>query len=229
MPDPTSYSSADGVATITLDDGKVNALSISMLKALHADLDRAESEGALVVLSGRQGCFSAGFDLRVFREQPENILEMLLLGATFCERLLSFPRPVVVAATGHAIAAGGFVALSADLRIGIDGPFEVGLNEVRIGLTMPLFVVELARARLHPAHFHRAVVNAKMYEPAAAVEAGFLDEAAPAEEFLLRVQEGARDLAGLNADAYSATKERARGATLTAVRDAIDSELRNPA
>jgi enoyl-CoA hydratase len=228
MADLTTYALADGVATIALDDGKANALSIAMLKSIHADLDRAESDGAVVILTGRPGYFSAGFDLRVFREEPENIVEMLILGATLCERLLSFPRPVLVAAPGHAIAAGSFVALSADLRIIVDGPFKVGLNEVQIGLTMPLFVVELARSRLNPAHFHRAVVNAKMYEPATAVGAGFFDEAVPAEEFLLRVQEGAAELAGLNADAYSATKERARGATVEVVRAAIDSELRNP-
>ena len=155
MTQPTTYELDSGVATIRLDDGKVNALSIAMLEALHADLDRAEKDGAVVVLTGREGYFSAGFDLNVFQNEPERIVEMLTLGATLCERVLAFPRPVLTAVSGHAIAAGSFLPLCADLRIGLDGPFKLGLNEVKIGLTVPLFVVELARHRLRPADFDR--------------------------------------------------------------------------
>ena len=172
MSDLLTYSRDDRVASITLDDGKVNALSIPMLREIHAALDQAEADGAVVALGGREGYLSAGFDLRVFREEPENLPEMLRLGATLCERLLSFPTPVVVACSGHAIAAGSFLLLAADARIGVEGPFKIGLNEVRIGLTMPLFVVELARHRLVPAHFDRAVISAVMYEPGDAVTAG---------------------------------------------------------
>ncbi len=226
MPELTTYAHDDGVATITLDDGKVNALSISMLESIHADLDRAEKDGAVLVVTGREGYFSAGFDLKVFSDEPERIVEMLTLGATVCERILSFPRPVLVASTGHAIAAGSFIPLAADARICVDGPFKLGLNEVKIGLTMPLFVVELARQRLAPAHFDRAVVNATMYDPAAAVTAGFLDRVVPAEEFPTVTDEIAADLAGLNAEAHLATKLRARGPAIAAVRKAIDTELR---
>ena len=106
MTEPATYELTDRIATITIDDGKVNAFSITMLQALHRALDQAESDGAVVVLEGRDGCFSAGFDLKVFAGEPERVLEMLTLGATLAERLLSFPTPVVVACTGHAIAAG---------------------------------------------------------------------------------------------------------------------------
>ena len=225
MSDLLTYERDDRIARITLDDGKVNALSIPMLRELHAALDQAEADGAIVVFGGREGYFSAGFDLGVFRDEPERLPEMLRLGATLCERLLGFPTPVLVAGSGHAIAAGSFLLLSADARIGVDGPFKIGLNEVRIGLTMPLFVIELARHRLAPAHFDRAVISAVMYEPADAVAAGFLDRTVPAADFDEAVAAGAAELAELNPEAHAATKLRARAAALTALREAIETEL----
>jgi len=225
MTELATYELQDRIATIAIDDGKVNAFSIAMLETLHANLDRAEADEAVVVLTGREKYFSAGFDLKVFSEQPERIVEMLTLGATLCERVLSFPTPVVVACSGHAIAAGSFLPLAADLRIGVEGPYKLGLNEVKIGLTVPLFVIELARQRLAPAHFDRAVVNATMYSPEEAVVAGFLDRVVPAEQLRARAQEAAEELAGLNAEAHKATKLRARGAALKAVRTAIETEL----
>jgi enoyl-CoA hydratase len=225
MADLLTYSRDDRIASITLDDGKVNALSIPMLRELHAAFDQAEAEGAVVVLGGREGYLSAGFDLGVFREEPERLPEMLRLGATLCERMLAFPTPILVACSGHAIAAGSFLLLAADARIGVEGPFKIGLNEVRIGLTMPLFVIELARHRLVPAHFDRAVISAVMYEPAEAVTAGFLDRAAAPADLDAAAASTAAELAGLNPEAHAATKLRARGAALTALRAAIDAEL----
>ena len=225
MTDLLTYELDDRIARVTLDDGKVNALSIPMLRELHAALDQAESDEAVVALGGREGYLSAGFDLKVFREEPERLPEMLRLGADLCERLLSFPTPVLVAAGGHAIAAGSFLLLSADARIGVEGPFKIGLNEVRIGLTMPLFVIELARHRLAPAHFDRAVISAVLYEPAGAVAAGFLDQVVAPTDLEEATAAVAADLAGLNPEAHTATKLRARGAALTALRAAIEAEL----
>ena len=128
MGDLTTYELDDGIATIEMDDGKVNALGIPMLRELHAAFDRAEADDAIVILTGREGRFSAGFDLKIFRETPEQLGEMLTLGATLCERILAFPRPVVTACTGHAVAAGCFIQLPADLRLGVDGSFQIGLN-----------------------------------------------------------------------------------------------------
>jgi enoyl-CoA hydratase len=149
MNDPVSYSLEGTIATVTMDDGKVNALSIATLTALHEALDQAERDGAVVLLSGRDGYLSAGFDLKVFAAGGDEVLEMLRLGATLYERMLSHPTPVVLACTGHAVAAGAFLTLAADARIGANGPFQIGMNEVRIGLTMPWFAIELARHRLH--------------------------------------------------------------------------------
>lgn len=224
MTELTTYELDDGIATISMDDGKVNALSIAMLTALHADLDRAESDGATVILTGREGYFSAGFDLGGFAAGPEKLVEMLRLGATLTERLMSFPTPVVVAAGGHSVAAGAFILLAADARIGIEGPFKVGLNEVKIGLTVPWFVVELARHRLAPSHFDRSVVTAKMVGPKEAVVAGFLDAVVP-DDLVAASREEAIRLAALNPQAHRRTKLRVRARVLEAVRAAIESEL----
>ena len=225
MSDLTSYALEDGIATIKMDDGKVNALGVPMLRDLHAAFDRAEADGAIVILTGREGRYSAGFDLNVFRDTPEQLPEMLTLGATLCERILSFPRPVVTACTGHGVAAGCFTQLPADLRLGVDGPFQIGLNEVKIGLTMPQFVIELARARLAPAHFDRAINSAVMYAPGEAVEAGFLDRVVSVDQLEAEARRAAKELAGLNAEAYIATKLKSRAGVIDAVRCAIEQEF----
>jgi enoyl-CoA hydratase len=226
MTELATYELDGRIATITMDDGKVNAFSIDMLTAVHAAFDRAEEDGAVVVLRGRDGYFSAGFDLKVFSGgDPDRVVEMLRLGATLAERVLSFATPVLVACSGHAVAAATFVALAADVRIGVDGPYRLGLNEVQIGLTVPWFAIELARQRLTPAHFDRAVVTAAMYTPAEAVEAGFLDRIVAPEELRSASLQAAETLAGLNAAAHTATKLRVRAGALTAIRTAIESEL----
>jgi enoyl-CoA hydratase len=225
MTELASYELEGRIASIAIDDGKVNAFSIPMLEAIHAALDQAEADDAVVILGGREKYFSAGFDLKVFQEEPERVVEMLTLGARLCERILSFPTPVLVACSGHAIAAGSFLPLAADLRIGVDGPFKLGLNEVQIGLTVPLFVVELARQRLAPVHFNRALVTATMYDPHEAVAAGFLDRVVSAKELRGVSHEAAEQLATLDPDAHKATKLRVRADALEAVRAAIDTEL----
>jgi enoyl-CoA hydratase len=226
MTELATYELDGRIAQIAIDDGKVNAFSVAMLRALHSALDRAERDEAIVVLRGREGCFSAGFDLEVFASgDHDQVLEMLNLGATLAERILAFPAPVVIASTGHTVAAGAFLLLAADLRIGTDGPFRIGLNEVQIGLTVPWFVIELARQRLQAPHLLRSVVGAEMYAPQQALAAGFLDRVVTVEELgETSLQEAAR-LAELNTTAYAATKLRVRGDALKAVRAAIDSEL----
>ncbi len=226
MTELVTYELNDRIATIAMDDGKVNAFSIPMLKAVHAALDLAERDGAIVILTGREGYFSAGFDLKVFAGgDVEQVIEMLMLGATLAERILGFERPVITACPGHTVAAGAFMALAADMRIGTDGPYRIGLNEVKIGLTVPWFVIELARQRLNPAHFNRAVVSATMYGPAEAVTAGFLDEVVSAGELRSASLAAAAALAELNPQAHAATKLRARGDSLKAIRRAIETEL----
>jgi len=219
-----SYELRDGIATIAMDDGKRNALSLEMLSQVNGALDRAGADRAAVVLTGREGVFSAGFDLRVFMAGGPDAYAMVRTGFELGARLLSFPAPVVVACTGHAIAMGAFLLLSADYRIGAAGEHKIGANEVAIGITMPHFGVEICRQRLSPAHFHRAVINAEMYRPEDAIAAGFLDRVVPAAELQDVAWAKAAELAKLDGAVHTATKLRARDQALRAVRAAIDTD-----
>jgi enoyl-CoA hydratase len=219
-----SYVLEGAVATITMDDGKVNVLSIPMLVELNEALDRALTDRAVVVLSGREGVFSAGFDLAVLQSASADAPAMLQAGFVLAERLLSFPTPVVMACTGHTIAMGVFLLLSGDYRIGVDGPFKITANEVAIGLTMPRAAVEICRQRLSPAAFGRAVGLAEVFSPDNAVAAGFLDRVVPPTDLEHVAAEVAADLAKLNMNAHGASKLRVRGHALTAIRAAIEAD-----
>jgi enoyl-CoA hydratase len=225
MAELVTYEHDGRIATIVMDDGKVNVFSVAMLRGLHAAFDRAEGDGAVVVLVGREGYFSAGFDLKVLAGGRDEIVEILTLGATLAERILSFPTPVIVACTGHAYPAGAFLLLAADLRLGAAGPFRIGLNEVRIGMTVPWFAIEIARQRLLPAYFDRTVVSGAMFDPDEAVTAGFLDRVVAPGALRATAGEAASDFADLDLRAHAVTKRRARAGALTALRTAIESEL----
>jgi enoyl-CoA hydratase len=220
------YECNDAVSTITLDDGKANALSVQMLEELNSALDRAQADETVVLLTGRPGIFSAGFDLGVFKQGQAAQSSMLTAGAQTAERLLSFPAPIVVACGGHAIAMGVFLLLSADVRIGIaGGQSKICVNEVQIGMTVPRFAIEVCRQRLAPAHFNRAVLTAEPYNPQQSVEAGFLDYLVPAAELLSAAQEKAVAMSKLDRKAHVATKRRLRENTLTALRRAIEADI----
>jgi enoyl-CoA hydratase len=220
-----SYELHDSVATITMDDGKVNALSLAMQADLGAALDRALADQAVVVLAGREGRFSAGFDLAVLRGGDADAVAMLRGGFELAERLLSFPTPVLIACTGHAIAMGAFLLLSGDYRIGAAGPYKITANEVAIGLTLPTAAVEICRQRLAPAHFNRAVSLAEVFSPDDAVAAGFLDLVVPAADLAAAAATAAGDLTKLDMAAHAATKLRVRGGALQAIRAGIDAEF----
>lgn len=225
-PEPVRYHRTGGVSRITVDDGKVNVFSFAMLHALHAAFDRAEADETIVVLEGRPGCFSAGFDLNVLRSgSPDEAMALLRLGATLAERVLGFPSPVVAACTGHAYPAGAFLLLAADVRVGADGPFSLGLNEVRIGLTLPWFAVALARHRMSPASFDRAAVTGTLLDPAAARAAGLLDTVVAPEDVGPAAEAAARDLEAVDRRAHAATKRRVRQRVLEELRCAIETEL----
>lgn len=207
-----------------MDDGKVNVLSLPMIAELNAALDRAASADGAVLLSGRDGVFSAGFDLPVLRAGGAEAASMLRAGFELAERLLSFPRPVVVACTGHAVAMGVFLLLSADYRVGAAGQYKITTNEVAIGLTLPRAAVEILRQRLTPAHLVRAATLAEPFSPAGAVEAGFLDQVVEAGQLADVARGVAGAMAGLDMAAHAATKLRVRQQTLDALRAAIDAD-----
>jgi enoyl-CoA hydratase len=216
-----TYERSGAVATITMDDGKVNCLSPRMLRDLNEALDRAADDGAIAVLAGRDGVFTAGFDLAVLRPGGEPANQMVRAGFELAGRILSFPMPVVIACTGHAVAMGVFLLASADYRVGTEGAFKVTANEVAIGLTMPRAAIAICRDRLTPAAFNRAMVLADVFSPESAVTAGFLDRLAPAASVLRVAQETAAALGQLDMAAHAATKLRARQDLLESLRSGI--------
>lgn len=220
-----AYALDDHLATLTLDDGRVNALSPATIAALHRALDRAEREAAAVLLVGRPGRFSAGFDLSVMTGGLEGLRGLVKAGAELLLRLYLFPRPVVAACTGHAIAAGALLLLASDLRIGARGQFKIGLNEVAIQLTLPVFAMELARDRLATRWFTAAVTQAHIFDPDGACEAGYLDQLAAPEALLSTAQAQARRVAALPHPAFCETKQRERGATVERIRATLDEDI----
>ena len=223
----TKYEATDKVATITMDDGKVNAVSVAMLAEINGALDQAEGAKAAVVLAGRQGRFSGGFDLGVFRSgNPAEGVKMLREGFSLSARLLSFPTPVVVACTGHAIAMGAFLLLSADYRIGAQGAFKIQANETAIGMALPTAAYVVTHQRLTRNHSHRALALAETYAPdATAIAAGWLDATAPVAEIIATAQAKAAELMALNMTAHAANKLKGRAETLAALRAAIDADF----
>lgn len=153
MSDCLEYRLDDGVATIIIDDGKVNVMSTRMLHDLGVALDKAQQDQAIVVLrSSLKGIFSAGFDLKIFAENdPDRSLEMVKAGAELALRLLTFPFPTIGVMEGDAFPMGAFLLLACDVRVAARGPFRIGLNEVAIGISPPGFAIELARSRVQPA------------------------------------------------------------------------------
>lgn len=220
-----TYELADSIATITMDDGKVNALSLDMLNEINAALDQAVEDRAVVVVVGRDGIFSAGFDLKVLRAGGTDFVAMLRAGFELAERLLSFPTPVVIACPGHAMAMGVFLLLSGDYRIGVAGPYRICANEVAIGLTMPRPAVEILRQRLTPAAFSRAALLSETFTPDNAIEVGLLDRVVDADELLAEANSVAARLATLDMRAHSESKLRAREQTLRALRAGIEADM----
>lgn len=220
-----TYELVDSIATITMDDGKVNALSLDMLSEINAALDRAVTDGAVVVLTGRDGILSAGFDLKVLGAGGPDAVAMLRAGFELSERLLSFPTPVVVACPGHAMAMGVFLLLSGDYCIAAAGPYKIRANEVAIGMTMPRAAVEILRQRLTPAAFTRATLLSETFTPDNAIEAGLVDRVVDTIELMEVAHSTAAELAKLDMRAHAASKLRAREQALRALRAGIEADM----
>lgn len=223
MSELVSYQLEDGIATLTLSNGKVNAVSPDVIDAFNKALDQAEQDKAVVIITGQPGILSGGYDLKEMMKGPQNALDLVAKGSTLARRMLSHPFPVIVACPGHAVAKGAFILLSADYRVGIDGPFNIGLNEVQIGMTMHHVGIELARDRLTKAVFQRSVINGEMFNPQGAKDAGFLDAVvATAEELMPAARAMAQQLKKINMTAHAKTKLKSRQALLETLDNAIE-------
>ncbi|MBO6279395.1 MAG: crotonase/enoyl-CoA hydratase family protein, partial [Pseudomonas sp.] len=216
------------IATLTLSNGKVNAISPDVITAFNAALDQAEQDRAVVIITGQPGILSGGYDLKVMTASPEQAIELVRQGSTLARRLLAHPFPVVIACSGHAVAKGAFLLLSVDYRIGVEGPFSIGLNEVQIGMTMHHAGIELARDRLRKSAFHRSVINGEMFTPLTAVDAGFLDKVVKPDELQAAALEAARQLKKINMRAHRNTKLKVRKELLETLDKAIEEDQHHP-
>ena len=225
MTEAIQYRLDGAVAVITMDDGKANALSPASITALDAALDRAEEEAKAVVLAGRPGRFSAGFDLKIMMSGPQNARALLEQGARLFMRLYGFPRPLVVACTGHAIAGGCLAMLCGDVRVGVQGEFKLGMNEVAIGMPLPVLAVELVRARVGLQHLDEATLFARIYTPDEALSVGLLTHVVSGDALAQTAVKHAQALGALSTMAYAESKLRLRRNIIDYVLETLDSDL----
>jgi enoyl-CoA hydratase len=224
---PVAHYTLEGTtALVQMDDGKANALSEAMIAEVGDALARAEKEASAVVLAGRPERFCAGFDLKVMMSSPEAAKELLKKGAGLLMKLYGSPLPIVAACTGHALAGGALVLLTADLRVGSTGAFRIGLNEVSIGMPVPVLAMELARDRIAKEHLARATLLATIYGPEDAARVGYLDEVAAPGDVLARAKAEAARLGGCSRMAYAATKNRLRGKTIEHILGSLEEDMR---
>jgi enoyl-CoA hydratase len=216
-----NYEQKGDVALLHFDDGKANVVGNDFVNSMNEGLDRAERDAKAVLIMGREGKFSAGFDLEELKKGPEAATALVTAGGRMLLRLFTHPQPVVAACTGHAIAAGAFTLLSCDTRIGIDGEFKIGLNETAIGMTLPEFGLELATARLSKRHLQTATVQARLFNPEQAVEVGFLDEVIDADMIQHHSLAIAGVLAQLPGENYAANKLAIRRPYIERIRASL--------
>jgi enoyl-CoA hydratase len=221
-----SYELQDRVAVVTIDDGKANAISHQIAADVHEALARATAEADAVVLAGRPGRFSAGFDLATMTSSDDAARDLLKAGAELGLEIFEYPKPVVIACTGHALAMGAILLFCSDVRIGAEGNFKIGLNEVAIGMPVPRFAIDLGRERLTRATFTAAINHATVYDPEGAATAGFLDRVVAAEETVPAAVATAAELAErLHADAFAGTRTRMRGDLAARIRHELAADV----
>lgn len=221
MTSPVTYALTDGIGVITMDDGKANAVSLTLQAGINEALDQAEKDGVPVILTGRPGILSAGFDLKTLAASGQPAVDMLNGGLELAIRLLTFPTPVIAACSGHAIAMGVFLLESCDYRIGIKGNYRYSANEVAIGMTMPFSTIEILRHRVTPAALSRSVLLAEAFTPENAVETGFLDLVVEESALMETAMNTAKSFLALNMDAHNHSKKRLRAELITAMRDGL--------
>ncbi|WP_372943138.1 crotonase/enoyl-CoA hydratase family protein [Shewanella sp.] len=214
----------NNVHIISLNNGKVNAISPEVITQLNLALDDAEQQNAVVILTGQPGMFSGGYDLNTMKKSPEEAMALVTAGSTLSRRMLAFATPIIGVCSGHAIAKGAFLLLSCDYRIGCSGTFKIGLNEVAIGMTMHQAGIEIARNRIPINYLSRAVINAELFSPEAAINAGFLDLVVAPEQLMKSAHAVASQMQQLNMKAHHGTKLKERQHILSALDAAIEHD-----
>lgn len=216
-----NYRVEQDVAIIGLDDGKANAVGHSFVDALNQGMDKALTDAKAILITGRPGVFSAGFDLKEFQNGPDATAALVNKGAHLLLRIFTHPQPVVAACAGHAVAAGALILLAADTRVGAQGEFRIGLNETAIGMTLPVFGMQLAIARLSKRHQTAATVQSELFGPDDAKDAGYLDTVVAADELESVALNQAKELAKLPTDVYASNKLALREDYINKIRQSL--------
>ena len=218
-----TLSKENDISIIKLDDGKANAFSYDMLSQVNDLLKKVPRDSGALVITGREGLFSGGFDLKTLATgDMEKITKMVQLGYRLLLELFSFDRPIVAAVSGHSIALGLFVTCSADYRIAIDGKYVCQANEVRNNMDIPTQIMEIIRARVNKKYFYSAVYHSDAYSVQDSIEVGYIDEVVSEDQFMKRVMEKAKELATLPHPFYANTKKTAQDDVRQKIADAID-------
>ena len=203
-----TFRKEEDISIITLDDGKANVFSSEMSQQVNDCLDQVETEKGCLIITGKEGMFSAGLDLKTIQSgDMEKILDMSSSAFKLLARIFSFPRPVIAACSGHGIALGTFLICCCDYRIGIKGDFMLGANEMRTNMVIPTPILELIKFRVNNSHKYRAVLGAEMYTLEKAKEAGLMDDVVNPEDLMQAAMEKAKDLATMGHPSYTLTKE----------------------
>ena len=222
MTAPATIEIKDEIAVITMDDGKANAINPTMLDALNACLDQAEKEAKVLIITGREGRFSGGFDLKLMMSLPgEEVKALVDGGGALAHRLYSFPMPVIAACTGHGVAMGCFILLACDVRIGTAGAFKIGANETQINMVLPIFASELVKARVSKDYLTRSMVYGELFDPDTAVKAGYLDQVVEADKLLATAQGVAEGLKPLSSPSLTGNKLLLREETLATIKASL--------
>ena len=218
-----TLSKENDISIIKLDDGKANAFSYDMLCQVNDLLKKVPRDSGALVITGREGLFSGGFDLKTLATgDMEKITKMVHLGYRLLLELFSFDRPIVAAVSGHSIALGLFVTCSADYRIAIDGKYVCQANEVRNNMDIPPQIMEILKARVNKKYFYPAVYHSDTYSVQDSIEVGYIDEVVSEDQFMERVMEKAKELATLPHPFYANTKKTAQDDVRQKIADAID-------
>ena len=217
-----NFEITDKIAILRHDDGKANVVGHNFIDATNDALDKSERDANALVITGRPGMLSGGFDLGEFKKGPEASQALVNNGARMFLRIFTHPQPVIVACSGHAIAAGIFLLLSADTRIGASGDYKLGLNETAIGMALPVFALELAKARLSKRYQTIAPIQARIFNPQSALDAGILDEVVSSDTLMDTAMEHAQLLGSYPSAAYAANKMGMRGAVADTIRKSLE-------
>ncbi len=214
----------DDISIITLDDGKANVFSEEMTQAINDCLDQVSTENGSLIITGRPGMFSAGFDLKVISSgDVSKIKNMSLKGFKLLSRIFSFPRPIVAACSGHGIALGTFLLCCCDYRIGVKGDFLLGANEMKTNMVIPTPILELIKFRVAPSHKYKSILGAEMYPLEKAIDAGLMDQVVDSDKLMQVAMEKAKDLATMGHPSYTLTK----ALFIKDIAENIDSAIEN--